>query len=179
MKSIFAFAVFSLTLTSFAQEQKPMIPKLNESKKASFFCKFKPSTKSDLVSAKIDIDLEKNKAVLDVDWSADNVVNNLSILTFSRAFKATDTVMLTKFVNVMDTKNKYGTPDTLVIGGSDGDMSDQTLVLQYIARATNKQELADNRIKGLSDFQDINLTYIISTHGRSRPFQTTCSMDLK
>lgn len=114
-----------------------------------------------------------------MDWSADNVVNNLAILTFSRAFNKNDTVMLDKFVNVMDEKNKYATPDTLVIGGSDGDMSDQTLVLQYVARAENKEQLKENRIKGLSDFQDINLTYIISTHGKVRSHQTTCSMELK
>lgn len=178
MKSFLALTLLSLSLTSFSQEAKPNIEKPLEGTKAKFNCIFRKSTKTDLVSMKLKVDLEKATAVADVDWGADNEVSKLSVLTFSRASKDTDKKILTKFEAYESWGKKYLAPNTLVVAGNNGDDTDQTIVIQYRPRAESKEELLANRKKGESDYRDINLTYIESVDGYSHSHATTCIMEV-
>lgn len=178
MKSFLALTLLSLAFTIFAQEAKSKTEELLEGTKAKFNCTFKKSAKSDLVSLKLKVDLEKATAEADVDWGADNEVSKLSLLTFSRASSDTDKKTLTKFAAYESWGKNYLAPNTLVIAGNNGDDTDQTIVIQYRPRAETKEELLANRKRGESDYIDINLTYIQSVDGYSHPNVTSCTMEV-
>lgn len=178
MKFGFAMLFFSLSLASFAQVKKTMIAKPLEATKAKFQCVFKPSKKSDLTSLKLTVDLVKASAFNVVDWSGNDESSKLSVLTFSRAQNDKDKTLLTKFQAYESSQGKFIGPNTLVIAGSNGDNTDQTLVIQYQPRAESKKELMENRAKGETDYRDINLTYIQSVHGSSHASTTTCTMEI-
>lgn len=166
MKTIFALSLLALTLNSFAGT------------KAKLNCVFKKSKATDLLSMKLTVDLEKQTAVADVDWGADNEVSKLSVLSFSRASDAKDKEILTEFKEFEKSPDHYLAPNTLVIAGNNGDDTDQTLVIQFRTRAESKKELMANRAKGEADYMDVNLTYIQSVDGSSRTDQTTCTMEV-